>query len=526
MLIAMASADGRSAAGRAVALALLFVAGLATAPLLSNHIHLRGGELSAAPRSVAVGQEALRAVSKEGDASPANGLQVASPAFSALFDYLRQIEFSPLLISISDDKLRSLVRSLGAEDFPRAWALRGQLKSHALEEKLAHILVERWAALNPQAALSAVLRVSGRRARQRLLDSAACSWAREDPAAAAAWVKSFYSEAEQPAKLKLVVGWCDRRHAEASRALWEQMPAGVARDEVAKSLIESLVHEDLNAAIGCLQGIRSTTVRREMQCEILRQWASTDASAALAWAKEQPRVQERDDAIFTIVAALREEHPDQAADLLKSLSASGIGREHGAVGAVLSHWAETDFASAKAWVTQLPEGTLREGALEDLVVSWVRTAPQDAAAFVQKLPEGKGRLNLLNQVAGRWVLNDSKAVQDWMEGMPEGPTRNAVISGFGDGLACKKPEEAAAFVAALPAGDLQAEVALKVVARWTERDPVSAAAWAEAFPAGPTRERAVSALLKEWRNADRYAADDWLKQSGLPAELKERLGRK
>ncbi len=151
--------------------------------------------------------------------------------------------------------------------------------------------------------------VPERRARHDLADSAISTWAEKDPAAAAEWVKSLYPQAEQASRLMLVLDRCGLHQPQAARALWQQMPPGVARDEATRSFIESLAHQDREAAIACLDGIESSVLRKRARYYILLEWAGADPAAALAWAQQQPRLQDRDEAIFGVLAALREQNP-------------------------------------------------------------------------------------------------------------------------------------------------------------------------------------------------------------------------
>jgi hypothetical protein len=506
---------------QAVTLSLLFIAGLATPSIVTRRIPWPRAAHSAAldPGTAAVGENPARPRAEGPNFEVVTAVPEPSAALAALRQWLEQADGSPFLASAHEDKLRQLVRALGAEDFPRAWALK--VKSHALQEKFENILLARWAAADPQAALSAAQTVSERSTRRGLLDTAVCAWAGKEPAAAAAWVKSFYPEAEQASKLMLVFYACGTQQPHAARALWQQMPAGVARDEAATTFIESLAHQDLEAAIACLDDIKSSNIRRRAREDILLQRARTDPAATLAWAQEQPRLQDRDEATLAVIAGLREQNPSQAAEVLKSLSASAIENAEGAIGAVLTEWVAKDLAAATTWVMQLPEGTLREHALEELMPRWVAQDPHAAVTFAQTLADGAAQSKLLTLVAYQWAMRDSKAAQSWLEALPEGTARNAVVSGFSDGLACRKPQEAAAFVAALPPGDLQADVALTVVGHWASDDPASAAAWVAAFPPGKTREQAVAKLMKEWRTSDRPAAEAWRRETG--AESKEKL---
>ena len=273
---------------QAAALSLLFLAGLATPPIVTGHVRARRpAPASALDSATTAGPQRAAGLPAEATEPAATmAAPSSSAALAALRDWLAQADRSTYFATSKEDKLRQLVRALGAEDFARAWEL--PVKSRGVQQKLRQILVARWAETNPQAALAAALNVPERRARHDLLDSAVSAWGRKEPAAAAAWVKSYYPEAEHASKLMLVFHACGLHQPQAARALWQQMPPGVARDEATQTFMESLAREDRDAAIACLGGIQSSVLRHEARGYVLMQWAGADPSAALAWAQQQP----------------------------------------------------------------------------------------------------------------------------------------------------------------------------------------------------------------------------------------------
>jgi RNA polymerase sigma factor (sigma-70 family) len=497
---------------QALTLGLLFLAGLTTPKLVGLQPGGRGftGQASLP----ATGPRTTGSIDKESvgvAATPAP----TSAAFLALGNWLQQADRSPFLVSHGDDELRRLVRALGTDELPQAWALGANLRYRALRRKFVPALVDRWAGTDAPAALKAILALPGPRERQNLLDEAVAAWSRTQPAAAAAWVNSFYPEPDRAARLRPVLGACGEMNPKAAWALWQQMPAGIPRDEALRTFIGSLAQQDLSAALACLDKVQSSHIRKAALSDLLEQWAKKDATAALAWAQAQPTQHGRDETVGTIIAGTMEANPAQAAELLQSLSATTLEKDRGLIASVVQSWAKNDFSATTTWATQLPEGPLRERALESLLPEWVAQDPQAAVNFALSLPEGTAQAKCVGQVAFEWATRNSKATQGWLEGLPEGPVRNAALAGFGDGLAALKPEQAARFVAGLPPGDLQAEVALKVVTRWAMNDPQSAAAWVAAFPPGPTRMRAASAVTQQWSKIDRGAAEAWSRQTAL-----------
>jgi hypothetical protein len=503
-------------------LGLFLLAGIATPLIFSKQSPCRSGREGVAHDLAAKGLEPARppAHGPSTDSKALTGTPAASRALVRLRNCLAQADRSPFLTS-QEVEMERLVRGLAPEDLPRAWALRGGLKSWSLQDKFGAALMDHWAAMDGPAALAAAGAVADKLERQRLLDRGTSVWAGKDPTAAAAWVKSFYCEAERGSKLMLVFYGCGSQNPAGARLLWQQLPQGILRDDAVRTFVDALAQQDLSAALACLDSINSAYVRKDARDSVLLQCARTDPAAALAWAQSQPRLQDRDEMARVIVAGVAHQDPGQAAELLKSLGTTALVRARDEVSELVGQWAGSDLSAASAWVKQLPEGKLRDLALAGLVPAWVAQEPSRAAAFARDLPEGPVQAKLLSEVACVWSRHDSKAVLGWLDTLPEGSARNAALSGLADGLASLKPEQAAGFVASLPVGDLQTKVALKVVNLWSMTDPPSAAAWVAAFPPGQTRDRAIAQIMNEWRKTDRQAAEAWRQRITPPPESKK-----
>jgi hypothetical protein len=498
-----------------VVLGLLFVAGLAT-PLT---LFKRGGGALAPQAKQARDGQGVGGGEGSSQTAPAGSSERraktrAAPANSALArlqKWLGQPGRWP--ISYQESELRRLVKALGKEELPQAWALRTGLKPQGLREKFCGLLMSRWAAVDRPAALAAALAIPEKAERGMSLTEVVSVWGENEPSAAAAWINSYYLASERASKLMLVFYACGHSNPTAARDLWQQLPPGILRDDAVMTFIQELARQDRDAAVGCLNGIQSAYGRKDARDSILFDWARTEPAAALAWALEQPRLQDRDDVARVVIYRVLQQDPARAASLVGALSATTLAHDADVVSEVAGQWATRDANAAAAWSQQLPAGPPRDRALAEVGSRWAEQDAPGAAAFAKGLADSGEQAKWLGQVAQVWSAYDAKAALAWLGTVPEGPTRDAVVAGFGDGLAIWKPEEAARFAASLPAGELQTETTLKVVTRWVRDDPSAAAAWVSAFPTGPARERAIAELVKQWRREDRTAADAWAQQN-------------
>jgi hypothetical protein len=154
------------------------------------------------------------------------------------------------------------------------------------------------------------------------------NWAAQDSASAEAWAAQLPDKNESQAALANVCF----KVSEANAAQAVQMA----------------VNDNLSTMPGILENLVS-------------QWANQDFSGAVAWTKNQPSSQQRDQ-IFERLAVIESgSAPAEAAKLLAEQIAPGPVQDD-AVVSVLYMWATHDMAGAMAWVDQFPSGALKDRA--------------------------------------------------------------------------------------------------------------------------------------------------------------------
>ena len=215
---------------------------------------------------------------------------------------------------------------------------------------------------------------------------------------------------------------------------------------------------------------------------------------------------------------------------------------------LVRRWAESDAPAAAAWTSQLPEGSLRRAALEQVAIAWANTALPAAAAWVQALPESdskqaatlglayeasrtdpvaalelasilpatRERDDLLVHAVSQWPGTDSANAAAWAMNVSDPGLRQRLVAAVAVASAEQDGAVAASLaVNGLVAGDEQDRTAVSIVQRWAQNSPQAAAAWVAQFPDIPSRDAAVQNLLALWIAQDVEAAGNWLRE--LPA---------
>lgn len=211
-------------------------------------------------------------------------------------------------------------------------------------------------------------------------------------------------------------------------------------------------------------------------------------------------------------------------------------------------WAELDPQAVATWASNLPEGSLRQDAMDSVAivlsnsnlkeaVNWgeqlasdaehyqvltvvgneaVRTDPLTALQIAAQLPPGNGRDELVRRAAMRWVSSDPQNAVTWAEQIPDDTLRANVLAGEATAWASQDPADAATLaVTEVPTGRLLDDTVVSIVERWAQQQPEAAAAWVKQFPEGDMRTAAVENLIVQWSKTDQVGANQWLQeQSG------------
>lgn len=212
---------------------------------------------------------------------------------------------------------------------------------------------------------------------------------------------------------------------------------------------------------------------------------------------------------------------------------------------LLRHWAETEAPKAAAWAGQLPEGSARRAAFEQIAFAWGETDLASAVGWISTLPEGESRQaatlaiayeaartdpltalelarnlglsterdNLLVHAFSQWGGSDFATAADWAGKVSDPVLRMRLTVAAATASADHDPVTAATLIATgVDTGEIQDRAAVALVQRWAQFAPQAAAAWVRQFPESPARDAATQNLVTLWTAQDPEAAGQWLGQ--------------
>lgn len=222
-------------------------------------------------------------------------------------------------------------------------------------------------------------------------------------------------------------------------------------------------------------------------------WASADPEAALAWLANQPEDQRgRGDFKWGAVYGLANNDPKLATDYVSERLEAGDRDAARMIRVVADSVMRSGrIGEATSWSESLPEGALRDVAVDRVARRYADEDPVRAYAWLEKLPGGPGKVRGIQETFERWAVRDAVAAAAKLNGMGDSPLRDSAVKGFSQRLA--------------------------------DRDPATAIDWASTISNERVRNDALLEYGRKYMRRDRDAATRWLSNSDLPDSLRKRI---
>ena len=324
-----------------------------------------------------------------------------------------------------DRKIDAWLDSVAYGDIPELISLLNQQTASKLNRELKLRLFRKLAGNDPRAAADLAIQQPDGDARQAVIDAVATVWATLNVGDAIAWARDLPEDRRAGPLLKI-----------ANEAL--------ANDP----------HQALELAVA----LPSSDARNELIARAASEWAGHDPQQIASWAENISDQHLREDVISKVAVTWGESDPAKAAELA---------------------------------ILQLSDGKPKNDAVIGIVQRWVQTKPSDAAAWVSNFPEGDLRETAAREVANLWTDRNAADAGKWVNDLPPGKSKDAAVNTYVQKIAVALPEAAAQWAATIPELDL--------------------------------REREMLAVAESWLAKDPQAARRWIQNSTLPNESKEKL---
>ena len=316
---------------------------------------------------------------------------------------------------LRNNAVSTLISQIAGRSPDEAKALLDELPEGSARSAGVSALVNALAQTDPKAAAELVAQMPDDRRRGDAVSNVAMRFARSDTTSALAWAETL--------------GGDQRNSAFSGIAYtWTQQDPKAAFDYYAK-------HEIMSA-----DGF--------MVNQALRNWAQSDSTEALAWARTLPDGKLKDRALSTVIVSMADHDPREAAKMIRSLPASS---QDDAAGSLAARWATNDPTAAAQWAANLPEGDARSKATRSIVATWAERDVAKTAAWLEKLPAGISRDGAVYEFSRQVTDKDPAGAAAWAGTIYDPAQRDTAIERIYRHWSRTDQQGAAAFIANSPA---------------------------------------------------------------------------
>lgn len=311
---------------------------------------------------------------------------------------MREKKVHDRLSKLSETGLR-----LTLEEIPAS--LEAATSFNQLREQvvLREATLKRWGELDPEKAFAYAITLPESRLKCEAVNFATAKLTVKKPEQAAEAVLRMPPGASRSGALDVLAETWARGNAPDALRWAGRLPDGASKQSAFQSIWFIWVHTDPVAAAAEVHKVPSGDIKNAFITNIAGEWAATDPAAAIKWSEGLPPGTEQQLAQSNIAGSWGDWNPSAAGMFALALPDEETRRL--AVGAVAERWATQNPQAGAEWLAKVP-GAIQQAGLGRLMQIWAQDNPQAAGQWVDSLPEGGLRQTALesySDAANRWT---------------------------------------------------------------------------------------------------------------------------
>jgi len=227
-------------------------------------------------------------------------------------------------------------------------------------------------------------------------------------------------------------------------------PDDYKRHRARDIFIGSLSAASAQALLGAAMQLPESGEIRDSRKQLVLQWARTNPTDALAWARVQTNPSDRSEFLWNVFDAMGYTNPLAGlAEVAKLDNTSDRARFQANI---LWNMAEHDPQGALAALQSLPANLQTTDSYSNIFGSWAQHDPAAAAAAALALPQNSASASAIDKVAYTWAQQDPPSAIAWATALPPSNGRNQALAGALEAAANTDPATAATLMSGLPNG--------------------------------------------------------------------------
>ncbi|MDX1952967.1 MAG: hypothetical protein SFY81_12365 [Verrucomicrobiota bacterium] len=476
-------------------------------------------------------------------ATPPKQVESTVPSETSVLGFAEATdEFNRLLairpFSQRNTELYQWVNRLDPKDIPELVKLVESVKGPLRKDLIINPMLGRWAKVDPIGAMDYALTIQSPDLQAQARVEVIREWLNSDQAAVIDYIKASPNGQFKTMALQVLIPHMTRENPELALEFARTAGSG-NRNTIYYPLFTTWAqHDPIAAANAVLLHVKGNE-RAGILDGILYNWTESDAKGALAWIRTLPDKTVKRQAMGLYLNQLNRNDPEGAAALLNEDISPQM--RSSIVNSIATHWATMDLEGALNWVKSMPDGRLKDHALNGLGYQWAQTDPKAAAEYFSSLskPSATGFLPTL---AGQWAAIDPDAALEWSRSL-SGNQQKQALQQVISAIAMRDPAKAA-MLANQMTGHMKTDVIANVASVWAEsdlqgamnwlnglessttkagaiqrmgyalvsKDPVAAMELAYTISSGQQRANVLSSMMSQWGNEDLDSAIAYLKE--------------
>jgi hypothetical protein len=344
----------------------------------------------------------------------------------------------------------------------------------------------------------------------------------DNPRTAARLALGLAGELENPSGIDVAGRGLVRRDAEYALPWAAELPPTAAGRRMARVIVDEHVAVDPRAAIDRIRALPSEAVRNDLLLLAAAAWARRDPDAAMGWLRDLPDDEFRRKLTSTMGFEIAQMRPERAVEIAEMLP---VGRDRWLLfSAIAQTWVATDAKAALAWAGRLPAGEPRDAALAGIDTGFgVPVTRRIAGAPGTR----RGSSRTRGGIAAVVTLPDisSPAFAAWLATQPAGMSRDEAILEYVRQRGALEPAAIGPLIESLSPGNTRDQASRIYVEGLLLRSPMEAARWVHSLPRSERSDDLIEQTARRWLLTDPDGAIEWIEQSNLAFDRKERLRR-
>ncbi len=284
-------------------------------------------------------------------------------------------------------------------------------------EELRNRLLQRWAALNSNAAADWVIAQPAGAIQSDAIGRVAAAWAGKSPQEAIAWAKQMPEGELRNEFLSQLAYETATSSPISAMTLAVDMPAGTERDDLIAHVAANWANTNPQDARDWASQIQDPELRDRVLASVLNAIGSQDATQAAQWALElmQPgKFQE--DVVVSLIPSMVRSSPESAAEWVKSFPAGEL--QETAVQSLVKNWPEDNLTQLTDWINSIVQGNFRDSTVSAWASRITPESPQTAADMIASMSDPKRRQQEMVNLAEVWLSIDPDKARAYIQQAP------------------------------------------------------------------------------------------------------------